>query len=196
MASARVAQNVEQLPGRVAHIKAPHAPGFVGERIDDLVAQCLRTGMDRIHIVNLNGEVRHGRARTAFGRDAELHRRCFAGRQRDDLAEIHGDIEAEQLFVEIRQGRDVLSRQIADDPLDCHRVYSRTKRNVQALRDPGRDDFDFHLHAGAREPFDDQQDCRRIVALKEALADATVIVQNIHIGDVYGEPHHVAEPHV
>ena len=86
--------------------------------------------MDRIDVVDLDGEIRHRRAVAAFAGEAHLrHGRDFIGGKGDDPAVVHDDFEAEQSFVEgrgcLRGGRG----DVGNDASDGHLGSSVRFRN-------------------------------------------------------------------
>src|SRR5437588_11970746 len=67
-------KNVDEPPERIAHVKAPHAPGLACRAVFDRPSGGEQALMDLVEIVDLDGKVRDRRSRAAFARDADLRR--------------------------------------------------------------------------------------------------------------------------
>src|SRR5687767_389791 len=121
-------EDVEDGAGGIADEEAPHAPGLVGELVDDLAA--LRPGafMDAIDVVDLDRKVGHRRAGAAFAPDTELWTHGPAGGERQEPAMVHDDLEIEQAPVECAERGGVVGREVGDDAADGHRASVTLRR--------------------------------------------------------------------
>ncbi len=116
----RVREDVDHPARRIAKHEATHAPVLVAQSVDDLVAELECACVNRVDIIDLD---RRERVATVFGallEDADLRGPIVSGRQRHDPAQVHREIEVEEVNVEVTGGAWLRVEQIRNDSTHPH----------------------------------------------------------------------------
>ena len=121
-ARSEVAQHVDHPAGRLAHEEPAHAPGFIGQRVEDREAPAEHLGVDGIHVVHLDRHVGRDRGAGVVGHHADLDVAVAGVGVGDDPAQVHRHLEAEHVDVELARGLRIAGVQVGHDAADAHAV--------------------------------------------------------------------------
>jgi hypothetical protein len=88
--------------------------------MDDLVAARDGRGVGCVDVVDLDRHVRRHRRAGVVAHHAELHAVVLRRRERQDPAEVHDDLQPDDVLVEPAARGRVGGVQVGDDALDGH----------------------------------------------------------------------------
>lgn len=67
-----VTEDIEHFAARIAHEEPADAPGLIGQRMNDLATEVLRSSVGRVHIVDLDRSIRCNRGGGVLPHYADL----------------------------------------------------------------------------------------------------------------------------
>lgn len=113
-------QNVHEFSGRVTNVETAYIPRFVCQIVLDFAAKAFCALKYFIHIINFYGHIRNRSSRAAFASNAKLNWSGFFRFQRYDPTEIHGNVEFEEINIELPNRRNRLRGYVDDNSLYFH----------------------------------------------------------------------------